>query len=97
MYLRTVEASTMPVLLIGWIGVVIGWDKGFNVLADKYMPYFIMVQWYLIPWNVLLFGWWTIVMFPVTIGFTGFTYIIYKPYVEPWLQQAKAENDAKYE
>ena len=82
--------------MAGWPVILWAFNKGVNIFDEKYLPYYLMVQWYLLPVNVVFFGLFTILLFPITIGAVAFTQYIYKPYLEPVFAQMEAENNAKY-
>ena len=40
---------------------------GLDLTKDRYVPFLLVMQWLLLPINTLLFGTWTILLFPVTV------------------------------
>ena len=63
---RWVDSTTMPI----WITAIF---LGVDLYNDKNFPILLFLYWLLLPWNVIFYGTWTILLFPVTIIFVYLT------------------------
>ena len=85
-FVRTTEVSTLPAIIALWPVVLFALSKGINIFDAKFFPFYLLAQWYLLPFNVIFFGSLTLLLFPVTVAALGFTEYYYKPYLQPWFE-----------